>query len=74
MGGKAVERRKSGQDIGYAEEVLPGTNNPIGMLLDKGVGSVSDLYFHRELCHAEATLDKEMVHGTRSRDLPLLSQ
>jgi hypothetical protein len=41
---------------------------------DRKLGSVADLYFHRELCHAEATTDKEMAHGTRSRDLPLLSQ
>jgi hypothetical protein len=42
--------------------------------LVKGGGSVADLYFHRELCHAEATIDKEIAHGTRSRDLPVLSQ
>ena len=37
-------------------------------------GSVADMYFHRELCQADATIDKEIAHGIRSRDLPVLSQ
>jgi len=56
------------------ERRMQGFKSPGHAQRFRSAGSVSDLYFHRELCHAEATTDKEMAHGTRSRDLPLLSQ
>jgi hypothetical protein len=41
--------------------------------MDRGLGNVSELYFHRDLCHAETTIDKEIAHGPRARDVSLLS-